>query len=122
MIYKTIGIPSASGSLYANETTYTLPQIGDKERFQYNEFTADKIAKLSSKKRNIVSRGIDSIKKKKKSSSVLNIIIGGIFTMGMAVINFFALDDYTKRFLCIMFFVIYLILSISVTFLVDTDE
>ncbi len=122
MIYKTLGTPSATGSAYANELTYTLPQIGDKERFQYSEFTADKIAKIPSPKKNIAYRGLDAIRKKKKRSSILNLIIGGVFTLLMTVINFISIQDSTKQFLCIMFLVFYLLLSIPIVILVDEDE
>lgn len=121
MIYKTIGTPSASGSAYANETTYTLPQIGDKERHQYDQNTADKISKLPSKKQNRIYRGINSIRNHKKGRQVLNLISGGSFTLGMTVTSFLNIDDFTKQTFCIMFFLFYLILSIAILFF-DTDE
>lgn len=121
MFYYTRGKPGNACGVYANESDYTLPQIQEKERFQYGKNLADKLSKLPSKKLNIFNRGIAKLKKTKKALNILNLILGAVFTFSIGLVNSFDITDGYKRGLSCMFFIIYILLSIMINLLIDTE-
>lgn len=122
LFYKTEGIAGSVNSVYANESEYTLPQITKKERYQYDENTANRIAKLPSAKHNVVSRGVAKVKNTKGGVKLLNIIIGAIGTFGTAMVGFFEIGTGYKFAVCIVIFILYLLMSIIVNLLIDNEQ
>lgn len=121
LFYKTEGTPDIGDSSYANESEYTLPQITEKDRFQYDINTANKIAKLPSEKYNVASRGLARLKNTKNGIKLLNVSIGAIGTFGTAIVSFFEINATYKFAICAIIFIMYLIVSIIVNLFVDND-
>lgn len=121
LIYKTIGTPGTTDSAYANESRYTLPQITEKDRYQYDKNTANKIANLPSEKHNMISRGLAKYRNTKGGVKLLNIIIGSIGTFGTAIVGFFDVKDIYKIFICLSIFVMYFLMSIVLNLFIDNE-
>lgn len=121
LIYKTIGSPDNNDSAYANESEYTLPQITEKERYQYDKNTANKIAKLPSEEYNIISYGLAKLRNTKGGVKILNIIIGAIGTFGTAMVGFFEISGLYKFGICSLIFAMYLLISIILNLFIDNE-
>lgn len=121
LFYKTEGAPDTKDSSYANESEYTLPQITEKDRYQYSEYTANRIAKYPSVKSNLASRGLAKLKNTPNGIKLLNVTMGAIGTFGTAMVSFFTISSTYKFAICAIIFIMYLMVSIIVNLFVDND-
>ena len=122
LIYKTLGDSNTTNSAYANESEYTLPQITQKDRGQYDANTANKIAKLPSVKYNKEHRGWAKLKNSKNGVKLMNLATGAIGTFGIAIISLFKIETAYKIGIYILIGVMYLIVSFVANFLIDVDD
>ena len=121
LIYKTLGNSNMTNSAYANESEYTLPQITEKDRVQYDANTANRIAKLPSAKYNALRRGWDKFKNSKNGVKLANIIIGILSTFGVAFVSVFDIKTAYKVIFYILIMLIYLTISLIVNLFIDVD-
>lgn len=122
LFYRTEGKTLNLAGTYANESEYRLPQIADKERFQYDKNTAEKIAKTPSKKLRVFGRWIEKLKNTKTCIKVLNVVLVAFGTITPSIINLFQISNKEKIAIYAMFAFVYIVFSIFINVFIDDGK
>lgn len=119
LIYKTEGEAKEVDSLYANETKYTIPTIKEKERSQYDENSANRIAGKKSEKKPFIKR---KLKDRKNASKIITVGSGVLATL---VLSFNSIATYSSKVKIAMISVVglfYVFMTLIALFVVKEED
>jgi len=118
LIYKTEGVANELDSLYANETQYTIPTIGDKERTQYDENTANRIAEIIPKKKNFLRK----LKDRKDASKIITVGGGVLVTSVLSINSIAPFSSNVKTAIVSVVVLFYIFMTLIALFVINDED